>query len=79
MRAAKQIPGLDLANQTVVWGHSQGGHAALWTGMIAPSYAPDVHVVGMAALAPASNLNGLVASVNVVKGGAVLASYVAAA
>ena len=44
----------DLAPKTVVWGHSQGGGAALWTGSLAPAYAPDVHVLGVAALAPAT-------------------------
>lgn len=56
VRAARRINGLNAAPQTVVWGHSQGGHAALWTGIRAPSYAPDAGVAGIAALAPASDL-----------------------
>jgi pimeloyl-ACP methyl ester carboxylesterase len=56
VRAARRINGLNAAAQTVVWGHSQGGHAALWTGIRAPSYAPDAGVAGIAALAPASDL-----------------------
>ena len=59
VRAAHQLEQLDLAEQTVVWGHSQGGHAALWTGILAPTYAPDVEVVGVAAMAPASDPFGL--------------------
>jgi acetyl esterase/lipase len=39
-----------------VWGHSQGGHAALFTGALAASYAPDLKLVGVAAAAPATNL-----------------------
>src|SRR5699024_11114917 len=35
IRAAGQLEGAELAPQTVVWGHSQGGHAALWTGQLA--------------------------------------------
>ena len=73
VRAAKQIPGLSLADQTVVWGHSQGGHAALWTGILAPAYAPDVHVIGVAALAPATDLTALVGNLEAVRGGAVFA------
>lgn len=76
VRAARQMPELRLADQTVVWGHSQGGGAALWTGILAPSYAPDTSVVGVAALAPASDLPGLVDNLDVVKGGALFASYV---
>jgi uncharacterized membrane protein HdeD (DUF308 family) len=76
VRAARQMPELSLAEQSVVWGHSQGGGAALWTGVLAPSYAPDVNVVGVAALAPASNLPGLVSNLDVVPGGAIFGSYV---
>lgn len=54
-RAARQVPDVSLGRQTVVWGHSQGGHAALWAGQLASSYAPDVDVVGTAALAPAAD------------------------
>jgi acetyl esterase/lipase len=60
VRAAKQLDEVSLADQTVVWGHSQGGHAALWTGQLAGSYAPDVDVLGVAALAPASDLVAII-------------------
>ncbi len=60
VRAARQIQGLSLDDRTVVWGHSQGGHAALWTAIEAPSYAPDVPISGVAAIAPASDLPELV-------------------
>ena len=39
-----------------VWGHSQGGHAALYTGLLARSYAPELRLVGVAAAAPATEL-----------------------
>lgn len=55
VRAARQIAGLTLDARTAVWGHSQGGHAALWTGIIGPRYAPEVQIVGVAAIAPVSN------------------------
>ncbi|MGZ4476828.1 MAG: lipase family protein [Nocardioides sp.] len=55
VRAANQVPGVHLAARTVIWGHSQGGHAALWAGQLAPSYAPDLDVVGTAALSPAAD------------------------
>jgi uncharacterized membrane protein HdeD (DUF308 family)/acetyl esterase/lipase len=75
VRAAHQLPALSLSDQTVVWGHSQGGHAALWTGQLADSYAPDDHVIGVAALAPASNLTGLAAGLDTVPGGSIFESY----
>jgi uncharacterized membrane protein HdeD (DUF308 family)/acetyl esterase/lipase len=76
VRAAHQLDGPTLTDQTVVWGHSQGGHAALWAGMLAPTYAPDLRIDGVAAAAPASNLPGLVDVMEDVTGGALFASYV---
>ncbi|MBD8506736.1 DUF308 domain-containing protein [Hoyosella sp. G463] len=76
VRAARELPDVQLEEETVVWGHSQGGHAALWTGILAPDYAPDVNVTGVAALAPASDLTGLVSNLDAVPGGAIFASYV---
>lgn len=76
VRAAHQLTAAHLADQTVVWGHSQGGHAALWAGMLAPTYAPELEIDGVAALAPASNLPGLVDAMGGVTGGELFASYV---
>jgi len=59
VRAARQMPELKLDDRTVVWGHSQGGHSALWTGIVGPRYAPDVKIVGVAAIAPAANMKHL--------------------
>ena len=42
-----------------VWGHSQGGHAALWTGELAAGYAPELKLAGIAAAAPATLLGKL--------------------
>lgn len=76
IRAARQVDGLDLSDQAVVWGHSQGGHAALWAGTLADDYSPDAGVVGVAAMAPASNLTGLIANLDEVTGGSIFAAYV---
>ncbi|MCR2828027.1 lipase family protein, partial [Microbacterium sp. zg.Y909] len=53
--AAGELEDLVLSPRTVVWGHSQGGHAALWTTQIAPDYTPGVDVRGTALLAPAAD------------------------
>ncbi len=76
VRAAHSVEGIELGDQTVVWGHSQGGHAALWAGILADGYAPDDGVVGVAAMAPASNFTGLMANLDEVTGGSIFASYV---
>src|SRR5256714_15269244 len=47
---------LTLDKRMVAWGYSQGGHAALWTGIVGPRYAPDVEILGVAAIAPAANI-----------------------
>jgi hypothetical protein len=75
LRAAGSVEEVQLANAAVVWGHSQGGHAALWTGILAPSYAPDLNVLGVAAVAPASDLGALVEEVRHTVIGRVMTSY----
>lgn len=52
--ATRELDGVTLSRRTVVWGHSQGGHAALWTSQIAGEYAPGLDVRGTALLAPAA-------------------------
>jgi len=77
VRAAHQLDHVALSDRHVVWGHSQGGGAALWTGIVAPGYAPDVDLLGVAALAPASNPSALLAHLPDVSVGALFASYLA--
>jgi alpha-beta hydrolase superfamily lysophospholipase len=79
VRAARSIPEIDLDNRTVVWGHSQGGNTALWTGQRAQAYAPDVPIAGIAALAPASDLRGLVDASRTSMFGKIVSSYLVAA
>jgi len=59
VRAAHQMRELTLDPRTVVWGHSQGGHAALWQGIIAPKYAPDANVIGVVADSPPTDMGAL--------------------
>jgi pimeloyl-ACP methyl ester carboxylesterase len=59
VRAARQMPEIKLDDRTVVWGHSQGGHSALWTGIAGPHYAADVQIVGVAAIAPTANIKAI--------------------
>jgi acetyl esterase/lipase len=59
VRAAQQIPHADASRRFAVWGHSQGGHAALYAGLLAHAYAPDLHLVGIAVAAPATDLGAL--------------------
>lgn len=74
VRAARQLDGLELANTTQVWGHSQGGNTTLFAAEIAPDYAPDVEVVGAAAIAPATLLEDLLAEAEGTTVGTILTS-----
>jgi acetyl esterase/lipase len=56
VRAARSVPGAGAGKSFAVWGLSQGGHAALWTGQLARSYAPELRLVGVAAAAPPTDL-----------------------
>jgi len=55
-RAVRQMPQLDTRNQVVVFGHSEGGQAALFAGQLAKTYAPELHLMGVIASAPAAEL-----------------------
>lgn len=55
VRAVQSITELNAGRRYVVWGESQGGHAALWTGALAAS-APELQLLGVAAGAPPTDL-----------------------
>ena len=61
IRAARQMSEPSLGKRMVVWGYSQGGHAALWTGIVGPRYAPELEILGVAAIAPAANIKNILA------------------
>jgi S-formylglutathione hydrolase FrmB len=48
------VPSAHAGSSVAVWGHSQGGHAALWANQLAPIYAPELHLLGSVPIAPAS-------------------------
>ena len=56
VRVAGTMPGAGGGKRFVVWGHSQGGQAALFTGLIVKTYAPELTLLGVAAAAPATDL-----------------------
>ena len=56
VRAARHLSKNTASNRFAVWGHSEGGHAALFTGELAARYAPELMLVGVAAAAPATYL-----------------------
>jgi pimeloyl-ACP methyl ester carboxylesterase len=56
VRAARNLPDAHASDRYLVWGHSQGGHAAMFALHIANAWAPELHLVGVVAGAPPSQL-----------------------
>lgn len=59
IRAVRDFDQLRLDDGTLIAGQSQGGHAALFAGQLAPTYAPDIDVLGVVAQAPATELESM--------------------
>lgn len=59
VRAARTIPEAQAGDRYATFGHSQGGHASIWTGHLGPEYAPELTLVGVAAAAPALDLSAI--------------------
>lgn len=59
VRAARNIPEAQAGSRYTTFGHSQGGHASIWTGHLGPDYAPELTLIGVSAAAPALNLSDI--------------------
>lgn len=60
VRALQHIPSAHADPRWVAFGHSQGGHAAIFAAEIAPLYAPESQLLGAVAAAPVGDLTNLV-------------------
>jgi pimeloyl-ACP methyl ester carboxylesterase len=60
VRAARNIADAHAGTDWIVWGHSQGGHSALWTGHLAKDLAPELTLKAVAAAAPAAELSDII-------------------
>ncbi len=61
VRAARLLPDAHIGARFAAWGHSQGGQAVLYAGLLAKDYAPELQLAGIAAAAPATELVTLMA------------------
>jgi hypothetical protein len=59
IRAARHLLGDGASDTAAIYGHSQGGHAAVWADQISATYAPELHIAGVAAMAPPTDLGAL--------------------
>ena len=75
VRAARNMDEAGASSNYFVFGHSQGGQAALFAGQMASAYAPELQLLGVAAAAPAGLLVPLFQADKNTAAGAVLGSY----
>jgi len=59
VRSARQLRGARAGSRVALWGFSQGGHAVLWAGQLAPSYAPELRLAGLVSVSPGGALAAL--------------------
>jgi pimeloyl-ACP methyl ester carboxylesterase len=74
-RAARSIAAAHAGPKLLLWGHSQGGQAALIAAERASTYTPELHLEGVAVAAPAADLNALMTDDIVNISGVTIASY----
>lgn len=58
VRAARRMD-LPISDEWIVFGHSQGGHAAMFAAQLWPTYAPELDLIGAVAGAPPSQMADL--------------------
>lgn len=75
VRAAQRIDGAEAGDDVILWGHSQGGQAALFAAELAPDYAPELTVRAVAVAAPAADLTALMGDHLDDVSGATIGSY----
>jgi pimeloyl-ACP methyl ester carboxylesterase len=61
--AAQNLRDAHAADRAVIIGHSQGGHAALWAGQLAPTYAARINLEGVVSASPPIDLMAIDRSV----------------
>ena len=61
-RAARELPEAGASADLLLWGHSQGGQAALFAAQDVASYAPELRLGAVAVAAPATDLAALLDS-----------------
>ena len=74
-RAARHVASAHAGADLLLWGHSQGGQAALFAAEQAPRYAPELRLHGVAAAAPAAELGRLLADHRDDVSGVTIGSY----
>jgi pimeloyl-ACP methyl ester carboxylesterase len=58
-KAARQLPAADAGDRLAIWGHSQGGHAAMWAAQLAADWAPELDLIGTIAAGTPADLTAV--------------------
>ena len=74
-RAARHVEGAHAGDRVILWGHSQGGQAALFAAERAGQYAPELDIAGVAVAAPAADLDALMEADLAAVSGVTIAAY----
>lgn len=74
VRAGRALD-VGIGSDVLLWGHSQGGQAALFAAQQVGAYAPELTLHGVAVAAPAADLNGLLSDDIIDISGVSIASY----
>ncbi|MEJ3405357.1 lipase family protein [Rathayibacter sp. YIM 133350] len=78
-RAARKLGATHSSSRVALWGHSQGGQAALFAAQLATSYAPELAVQAVGVAAPAVDLAALLTADIVDVSGVSIGAYAFAA
>ncbi len=74
-RAAHNLEDANVGRDLLLWGHSQGGQAALFAAQQAKDYAPELTLKAVAVAAPAADLRVLMSDDIIDVSGVTIASY----
>ncbi len=74
-RAARNLEGTGVGSRLLLWGHSQGGQAALFAAQQVRDYAPEFELEAVAVAAPAADLRQLLTDDIVDLSGVTITSY----
>ncbi len=74
-RAARNLPDTHVSEDLWLWGHSQGGQAALFAAQDAATYAPELTLHAVAVAAPAADLTVLLSDDIANHSGVAISSY----
>jgi alpha-beta hydrolase superfamily lysophospholipase/predicted small lipoprotein YifL len=75
VRATEELPEARRSQQFAAYGHSEGGQAALFAGQLASSYAPELHLTSVAAMAPSGELDQIFREDHTTVTGALLGGF----